>query len=77
VCHDAVILLVRYVLENLDETQLMELAAQDSVGNAAISRFVRDDSGRWTTAEYNSVDHLHQHGATPTTHGRENHAPAE
>jgi broad specificity phosphatase PhoE len=77
VCHDAVILLVRYVLENLDEARLMELAAEESVGNAAVSRFVRDGSGRWTTVEYNSVEHLHQHGATPTTHGRENHAATE
>src|SRR5579875_3484966 len=77
VCHDAVILLVRYVLEELDETQLMQIAAEDSVGNAAVSRFVLDSSRRWTTAEYNVSDHLREFGAEPTTHGREDHAGAE
>lgn len=57
VCHDAVVMLFRYVCEGLDETTVVQLARQDPVGNTAITRLV-GDAGSWTLAEYNSQEHL-------------------
>ena len=68
--HDAVIFLFRYVVEGLDERQLLDLAAQCTVPNASVSRFVRDAAGAaWRVAEFGSVEHLHEQGVQPTQHG--------
>lgn len=58
VAHDAVVLMMRAVIERLewDEVMAMERAA-GSVRNASITRFVRQD-GRLSLDRYNSVDHL-------------------
>jgi probable phosphoglycerate mutase len=58
VAHDAVVLMMRAVIENLtwDQVVAMEHAA-GSVRNASISRFAAQD-GRLTLDHYNSVDHL-------------------
>jgi broad specificity phosphatase PhoE len=69
VTHDAVILLVRYVLERLDEGQLAELAGSGSVPNASITRLVRDSGGSWRAAMFSSVEHLDRHGVQATVHG--------
>jgi broad specificity phosphatase PhoE len=69
VTHDAVILLVRYVLERLDEAQLMELAGAGSVPNASITRLVRSDDGRWRATQFGTVEHLEQRGVEATVHG--------
>ena len=70
VCHDAVIMLLRYVLEGLEEAQLLELARTETIGNGAVSRFERVGSG-WRVAAFNEQDHLLAHGAPATEHGRE------
>jgi broad specificity phosphatase PhoE len=72
--HDAVILLFRYVLEVLDEAALLELAAQDSVGNASVTRLVRAPHAAWEIVEFGTVDHLSRHGVEPTHHGAETDA---
>lgn len=69
VTHDAVILLVRYVLERLDETRLMDLADAGSMPNASITRMVRCADGSWQTAEFGSVEHLERRGVEATLHG--------
>jgi broad specificity phosphatase PhoE len=58
VAHDAVVLMMRAVIENLtwDQVVAMERAA-GSVRNASISRFVAHD-GHLVLESYNSVDHL-------------------
>ena len=43
VSHDAVILLFRYVCEQLDEDRVFEIARSGSVTNASVSRLVRHD----------------------------------
>ena len=43
VCHDALILLVRYVLEGMTEAEILDLAASTSVLNASITRYVRPE----------------------------------
>lgn len=58
VAHDAVVLMMRAVIERLewDEVMAMERAA-GSVRNASITRFVQRD-GRLSLDRYNSVEHL-------------------
>ncbi len=38
ICHDAVILLVRYILESLTESELLDIAATSTILNASVSR---------------------------------------
>lgn len=74
-CHDAVILLLRYVLERLDEATVLELARTSSVGNASVTRLVRThDDGAWQLAEFGAVEHLRERGVAPTHHGAESDA---
>ncbi|MBP3035228.1 histidine phosphatase family protein [Arthrobacter sp. zg-ZUI100] len=75
VCHDAVILLIRYVCERLDEQELLDIAATTSVRNASITRLVRPGGvGRWSMESFNAVDHLSSGGAPVTEHaGDEDH----
>ncbi|MBD1593352.1 histidine phosphatase family protein [Arthrobacter sp. S1_S22] len=70
VCHDALIMLFRYVLEGMTEKELLDLAASTSVLNASITRFVRPaGEGPWTLESFNVADHLTEHGVTVTEHG--------
>jgi probable phosphoglycerate mutase len=60
VAHDAVVLMMRAVIERLDWDQVLAAErAAGSVRNASLSRFV-DVDGRLELAYYNSVDHLPQ-----------------
>ncbi len=69
VTHDAVILLFRYLCEQLDEKALLELAASSSLGNASITRLVRDEpGGPWTVKAFDDRDHL---GELSTDHPAE------
>jgi broad specificity phosphatase PhoE len=56
-CHDAVVLLLRYVLEGLDEAALMEIAGARAVGNASVTRLLRDATG-WHAILFNDQSHL-------------------
>lgn len=69
ISHDAVILLFRYVCEQLDEERVFEIARSGSVTNASVSRLVRDDGEPgWRTAVYNDHQHLEAFGAQTTEH---------
>jgi len=58
VAHDAVVLMMRAVIEQLSWDKVLEAErAAGSVRNASLSRFVEVD-GRLQLAYYNSVDHL-------------------
>ncbi|MGK5684448.1 histidine phosphatase family protein [Actinoplanes sp. URMC 104] len=58
VAHDAVVLMMRAVVEQLTWDQVLEAErTAGSVRNASLSRFVEVD-GRLKLAYYNSVDHL-------------------
>jgi len=58
VAHDAVVLMMRAVIEQLSWDKVLEAErAAGSVRNASLSRFVEVD-GRLKLAYYNSVDHL-------------------
>jgi glucosyl-3-phosphoglycerate phosphatase len=69
VCHDAVVLLFRYVLEGMSEHELLDLAASTSVLNASVTRYVRPDGvGPWTLESFNVTEHLTQQGVEVTEH---------
>lgn len=71
VTHDAVILLIRYILEQLSESELLALARAESVGNASITCLRPDPTGGpWRVAEFGADQHLHRHGVPATQHGR-------
>jgi probable phosphoglycerate mutase len=55
--HDAVVLMMRSVIEDLTWDEVAALAALGSVRNASISRF-EARSGRLVRTQYNSVTHL-------------------
>lgn len=69
VCHDAVILLIRYILEGLTEGELLDIAATTAILNASVSRFVRPGGiGRWRLESFNVADHLMSEGVPVTEH---------
>jgi broad specificity phosphatase PhoE len=69
VCHDAVILLIRYILEGLTERELLDIAATSTILNASVSRFIRPGgTGPWLLESFNMADHLLTEGVTVTQH---------
>lgn len=69
VCHDAVILLFRYILEGMTEAEILDLAATTSVLNASITRYARPEGqGPWTLESFNVADHLAAQGVEVTEH---------
>ena len=69
VCHDAVIMLVRYVLEGMSEEEVLDLAATTSILNASITRYLRPSgAGPWTLDSFNVADHLTEQGVSVTEH---------
>jgi broad specificity phosphatase PhoE len=75
VCHDAIVLLFRYVLQQLSEAQVLEIGTTDPVRNVSITQFDRGTDGRWQLARYNDVSHLEQAGAPITEHRGEVDVP--
>jgi broad specificity phosphatase PhoE len=78
-CHDAVIMLIRYVLEGLTEAELFAAARADNVANASVTLLLREGSAGlgagsaglgagWRLAAFNEQDHLVAAGTEPTAH---------
>jgi broad specificity phosphatase PhoE len=68
VCHDAVVMLFRYVCEGMTEDQVMEISRASAVRNASVTRLVRPPGERLFRAHtFNDVEHLDGHGARPTS----------
>jgi broad specificity phosphatase PhoE len=74
VCHDVVVLLLRYICEDLDEHQLGAVARESPLRNAALSRFVREPGGGWDVVAYDDVQHLRDAGLPVTEHAGERRA---
>jgi broad specificity phosphatase PhoE len=55
--HEAVVLIIRYIVEDLSEPQLVELAASTMLPNTAVSVFERDASGLRATS-FGRTPHL-------------------
>ncbi|MFI7608105.1 histidine phosphatase family protein [Micromonospora sp. NPDC049366] len=72
--HDALVFMLRYLVEGLTEEQLMALTRQHVIANCSITGWSADDAGRLTLDVFNDVGHLHRQGARPT---REDEVHAE
>jgi 2,3-bisphosphoglycerate-dependent phosphoglycerate mutase len=57
VTHQAVILVMRYVLERLDEQAVLEIDRLHQIPNCSVTTYGRSD-GRWSLVEFASVRHL-------------------
>ena len=62
--HDAVIVLVRYVLEHLDEETALRISREQPLSNASIT-ILRREAGTWALVSHGGNDHL---GALETEH---------
>jgi broad specificity phosphatase PhoE len=70
VCHDALVLMVRYVCEGMSEAELLDIGAQTPVKNVSLTQLARrGGTGAWELLRYNDVNHLEQYGAPVTHHG--------
>jgi broad specificity phosphatase PhoE len=58
VAHQAVIMVFRYVLEELTEQELLALDKDEQVANASLTRYDRDADGNLRLTSFNAVDHL-------------------
>ena len=67
VVHDAVVMLLRYVLEELTEAELMEIVRERSIRNASLTRLDRGDD-RWELTVFDDVAHLAALDAEVTEH---------
>ena len=60
VAHQAVIMVFRYVLEELSEQELLEVDREEQVANASLTRYDRDADGNLQLTSFNEVEHLTQ-----------------
>ncbi|AZS37268.1 2,3-bisphosphoglycerate-dependent phosphoglycerate mutase [Microbacterium lemovicicum] len=67
VAHDAVVMLLLYVLLGCTEKELMEYAAAHTVLNASVTTLVRDGD-EWMLRSFSDVSHLQREGADVTAH---------
>jgi len=67
VAHDAVVMILLYLLLPLDEERLLEFAAGNTVLNASVTLVERTSDG-WELREFSSVEHLRREGAEVTVH---------
>jgi broad specificity phosphatase PhoE len=58
VAHQAVIMVFRYVLEELTEQELMAVDRDEQVANASLTRYDRDADGNLRLTSFNEVEHL-------------------
>ena len=65
--HDAVVMVSLYVLLGWSESELLEFAQVNLVGNASVTHLERVD-GRFRLVEFGNVDHLRIEGAPVTAH---------
>ncbi|HEX8631520.1 MAG TPA: histidine phosphatase family protein [Catenuloplanes sp.] len=64
--HEAIVLLVRYLLDGLTEAELMSLARETAIANCSISSWRGDGAGGWRLERFNHVEHVRQEGVEPT-----------
>lgn len=58
VTHDAVISVLRYICEGLDEHQVLALAREEQIVNTAVTRLRRAGPDSWEVTAVNRADHL-------------------
>jgi broad specificity phosphatase PhoE len=67
VAHDAVVMLVLYILLPMGEEELLAFASDHTVLNASVTHLVRTEAG-WELAAFSDVQHLRREGADVTAH---------
>ena len=72
--HQAVIMVFRYVLEELSEQQLLEIDRHEQVANTSVTRYELDGSA-FELVTFNGVDHL-EHPDTDAPVTEENDVPS-
>lgn len=69
VCHDAPIMITRYVCELLTESQVLEIGRTSVIGNGSVTRLTREPGGhRWAVRDFAAADHLLEQGVPATAH---------
>jgi broad specificity phosphatase PhoE len=58
VAHQAVIMVFRYVLEELTEQELLAVDRDEQVANASLTRYEMNAAGELELVSFNTVDHL-------------------
>jgi broad specificity phosphatase PhoE len=66
IAHDAIVMVLRYLVEGLSEAELMALTRATAIANCSITSWRRDAGGRLEPELFNWVGHLHREGAEPT-----------
>jgi broad specificity phosphatase PhoE len=69
--HDAVILLIRYVLTRMTEEEVLKVAAEGTVANASVTTLHREADGSWTFVGYQEQEVLQDEGVPATAQPRE------
>ncbi|MDQ1477474.1 MAG: hypothetical protein QOE62_2703 [Actinomycetota bacterium] len=63
VTHQAVIMMMRYVLERLDEKTVLDIDRRHQIPNCSVTEYARSDR-RWALVEFASIEHLAPHEVT-------------
>jgi broad specificity phosphatase PhoE len=58
VAHQAVVMVFRYVLEELTEQELLAVDREHRVANTSLTRYEADADGRFALEAFNAVGHL-------------------
>jgi broad specificity phosphatase PhoE len=66
VAHQVVVLCLRYLLENMDEKQILAIDAEGDVANCAVTDYAATDDGRLRLMRYNFVAPMLEEGETIT-----------
>jgi broad specificity phosphatase PhoE len=73
-CHDAMVLIFRYVCEGLTEADILEIARANPIRNVSLTRLQRPSgAGAWTCVDFNDVSHLQDQGVPVTKHPGDPH----
>ncbi|WDZ83021.1 histidine phosphatase family protein [Micromonospora cathayae] len=65
--HDALVFLLRYLVEGLTEAELMALTRAHAIANCSVTGWTADPADRLAPVAFNDVTHLRRQGAHPTT----------
>ncbi|MDG4810241.1 histidine phosphatase family protein [Micromonospora sp. WMMD1120] len=73
--HDALVFLLRYLVEGLTEEELMGHTRREVIANCSITEWSADTEGRLVLTAFNAVGHLRPRGAEPTREDEINAEP--
>jgi 2,3-bisphosphoglycerate-dependent phosphoglycerate mutase len=76
VAHQAVIMVFRYVLEELSEQQLLEIDRAEQVANTSVTRYQLADDGSFRLVVFNGLEHLDSPHDAPVTEENDVPSPA-